>query len=459
MQESQSVEYKTSWRDEYLKWICGYANADGGILYIGKDDQGRVVPVANAKKLLEDIPNKVRDSLGIIVDVNLRTAPPGDYLEIIVEPYPYPVSYKGQYHYRSGSTKQELKGAALDRFLLRKQGRHWDGVPVPRVTVADFDRPALQLFRDKAAKSGRTAEDVLREEDAVLLEHLQLTEGAYFKRASVLLFHNHPEKYITGAYVKIGFFHSNDDLRYQDEVHGHLFAQIEKTIELLHTKYLKAYIHYEGIHRIEQYLFPPAALREALLNALVHKDYNFGVPVQISVYEDHLVFWNPGTLPENWTLDKLFAKHPSVPFNPLLANAFFRAGYIEAWGRGIEKIVRECREHGLNSPEYDISMSGLMLTFQANPQYGARAPGLPPAGKTTEKLGERLGEKLGKTRAAIVQTMQTNPQVTITQLAERLALSATAIEKNIRLLKTQGYVQRIGPARGGHWEVRPDEHE
>ena len=153
----------------------------------------------------------------------------------------------------------------------------------------------------------------------------------------------------------------------QDEVHGNLFAQVEKTLELLQTKYLKAYISYQGLQRRETFLFPDAALREALLNAVVHKDYSSGIPIQISVYDDRIVLWNPGDLPENWTLKKLLGKHPSCPFNPLLANAFFRAGYIESWGRGIEKIHRECREHGIEPPVYDFDMAGLMLTFRADP--------------------------------------------------------------------------------------------
>ncbi|HSI59765.1 MAG TPA: ATP-binding protein [Ideonella sp.] len=111
MTEHQHVEWKQSWRDEYLRWICGFANAEGGVLVIGRDDQGRPVGVADAARLLVDIPNKVRDILGILVDVNLRQEEGRDLVEIVVEPYPYPVSYKGEYHYRSGSTKQELRGA------------------------------------------------------------------------------------------------------------------------------------------------------------------------------------------------------------------------------------------------------------------------------------------------------------------------------------------------------------
>ena len=114
MAEGQNVEWKESWRDEYLKWICGFANAQGGRIYIGTNDAGTVIGVQDSKKLMEDIPNKVRDVLGIIVDVNLLTEDGKDYIEICVNPNSYPVNYKGEYHYRSGSTKQQLKGQALD---------------------------------------------------------------------------------------------------------------------------------------------------------------------------------------------------------------------------------------------------------------------------------------------------------------------------------------------------------
>ncbi len=298
MKEDQNTEWKTSWRDEYIKWICGFANAQGGRIFIGKDDTGYISGIVNAKKLLEDIPNKVRDILGIITDVNLHSENGKDFLEIIVDSYPYPVNYKGQYYYRSGSTKQELKGSALNRFLLRKQGKRWDGVPIPNVSTEDLNNNTFDYFRKKAAKSKRINQDVLHESKEVLIENLKLNEDNYLKRAAVLLFHPDPEKYITGAYIKIGYFESEDELLYQDEIHGNLFDQIEKTLDLLLTKYLKAFISYEGITRVEKYLFPKAAIREALLNAVAHKDYSGGVPIQIRVYNNKIIFWNNGQLPD-----------------------------------------------------------------------------------------------------------------------------------------------------------------
>src|SRR5574344_2847608 len=137
--ESQNIEFKQSWRDEYIKWLSAFGNTDGGKLYIGVDDDGKIKGIDNAKKLLEDIPNKARDILGIMVDVNLLQDEDKEYIEIITDKYPYPISYKGSYYYRSGSTTQELKGVALDKFLLGKQGKTWDSVPVPYFGDRDLD--------------------------------------------------------------------------------------------------------------------------------------------------------------------------------------------------------------------------------------------------------------------------------------------------------------------------------
>lgn len=226
------------------------------MLHIGRNDRGVVVGVPDAARLLEEIPNKTRDILGIIVEVNLREEGGKEWLDIAVEPYPYPVSYKGEYHLRSGSTKQELKGAALDKFLLRKQGRTWDAVPVPQVKVSDLSKAAVDGFRKLARQSRRLDTSVLREPAAGLLEKLNLMDGTHLKRAAVLLYHRDPERLITGAFLKIGYFRSEADLLYHDEVHGDLFTQTQKAMELLLTKYLKAGISYRGIHRVESLPVP-----------------------------------------------------------------------------------------------------------------------------------------------------------------------------------------------------------
>ena len=437
--EKQDIEYKENWRDEYIKWICGFANAKGGKIYIGINDKGIVAGVTDAKKLLEDIPNKTKDILGILVDVNLKSKTKKNYIEIIVEAYPYPISYKGQYHYRSGSTKQELKGGALDKFILQKQGKHWDAVPQSNLAAKDLSNTAIDNFKQKAADTKRVSSEVLKEKTPQLLEKLHLkADATYLKRATALLFHPDPEKYITGAYVKIGFFNTDDDLAYQDEIHGNLFEQVEKNIDLLQTKYLKASISYKGISRIETFPIPPLALREAVLNALIHKDYSSGNPVQISVYNNKIIIWNAGQLPINWTVAKLKIKHPSQPNNPDIANCFFRAGLIEAWGRGTIKIINECKLAKAELPvfNYEVDEFSVEFTYRAMQNNSTKA--ITTVATTADK---------------VLQLISGEAFITIPEIAKNIRVANRTVERILKQLQTDNRIKRIGSDKTGSWEV------
>lgn len=443
MIESHNIEFKENWRDDYQKWICGFANAQGGTLYVGMRDNGEVCGVENVKKLMEDIPNKVRDMMGILVDVNLREQDGKSYLEIITEPYPYPISYRGKYYQRSGATNQELKGAALDRFMLRSQGKTWDGVPIPYLKAEDLDGETFDLFRKYAKRSKRMDDIDLMDDNEGLLEKLRLYEGHYLKRAAALLFHPDPEKYVTGAYVKIGFFREGMDLVYQDEVHGNLFRQVAKVMDLLCTKYLKAVITYDGIQRVETFPMPREALREALLNACINKDYSEPSPIQIRVYENRLEIINGGVLPEGWTIQTLLSSHRSYPYNPDIANTFFRSGEIEAWGRGIERIITACKNEGFSTPEFRFDASGIWSIF--NYQYPERAI-IQPSYPTTLKLSEQ--------QKTILSFLRENPRATRKEISEQIStLTENGVRYNISRLQELGLIRRVGGKKEGSWEV------
>lgn len=458
--ENQTVEWKESWRDEYLRYVCGFANAGGGLLVIGKNDAGEAVGVTDAARLLEELPNKIRDLMGIVVHVNLLTEAGEELLEIDVPSYPNPISYRGRYYQRSGSMLQELKGAALDRFLLKRHGRTWDSVPLPGLKASDLSSISIARFREQAAASGRLSPTDLTLSDAGMLEKLKLTEGEYLKRAAVLLFHEIPDRFITGAFVKIGFFVSESELGYHDEIHGPLFIQANTVIDLLRSKYMKAAIDYQGIRRIERFPVPYEALREAVLNALVHRDYAVPAPIQIRVYEDKMRIWNPAILPEGWNLEKLLGLHASHPFNPDVANAFFRSGEIESWGRGIERIFSACRESGTPPPVIRLEEHDLWMEFPFSRQYlGAIASGTASGQKPSKDSGsshglaDGLADGLAENQRKILSIVRSNPQVSKREMADTLAISTTAIDKNIEALKRKGLLRRVGPPKGGRWEA------
>ena len=314
MPEQHNVEFKQGWHDEYLKWICGFANAQGGVIFVGKDDKGNVVGVADYKKLMDDIPNKVRNIFGIIVEVNLHEEQGKYFIAIDTPPYSVPISLRGRYYYRSGSTNLELTGASLNEFLLRKSGQTWDNVIEDRATIADIDEQSIKTYLLEAEKAGRMPESE-NTSLPLLLEKLSLSENGKLKRAAIILFGKAPGKYYPGISVKIGKFGDDDaDLRFQEVEEGNIINLLPAVLNQLNRKFLTSPITFEGMHRIEKSEYPVAALREMLLNALVHRTH-WGTPIQIRVYDDKLVIWNEGVLPEGLTLESLKREHPSRPRN------------------------------------------------------------------------------------------------------------------------------------------------
>ena len=453
MPENQNIEWKSKWKDEYLEWICGYANAQGGKIYIGCDDNGNIIGLPNARKLLEDIPNKIRDAMGIIVGVNLLEKGGKYYLEIDVPSYPIGISCKGIYYYRSGSTRQILTGPALEAFLLRKRGVTWDNLPLPAFSLKDVDDKVVEYFKQLAAKKGRIDKSVLDDSKAELMEKLHLMNGDYLTNAAMLLFSKDPEKWQLGAYVKIGYFETDAELIYQDEIHGSLLEQVDKIVELVYLKYMKAKIFYEGMQRIERYFVPEDALREAILNALCHKQYQSGVPIQISVYEDKLYIANCGCLPENWTLHNLMQKHASAPYNPNLAHVFYLAGFIESWGRGIEKICSACKNAGVPLPQYIINPGDIMIQFCAPEELVVHSATPRVTEKTNDRVIKKVIENLDKKSLKILKLLVEDPGYTYLKLAKETSLSQKTIYMLLKRMQEEGLIERVGSARNGYWKV------
>jgi len=442
MAESQNIEWKESWRDEYLKWICGFANAQGGCIYIGVDDAGRVIGVQNGKRLLEEIPNKIQTNLGFLADVNLLSKNDLEYIEIIVSPSSYPVSYKGEYHFRSGSTKQVLRGTALTEFISSKTGIRWEDSVIEGVAVEDLDKESFDIFRREAVRSKRMTKDDLNMSNAELLDSLNLLEDGKLTKAAVLLFHRTPQKWMFGTYTRIGKFGKGSDLQYQDEVIGSLFMQAERVIELIYLKYLKAPITYDNLTRVETYPFPKDAVREALYNALVHSRWSAGIPIQIRIEDDAMYISNECVFPSDWTMESLLQRHQSRPYNPKIARAFFRAGYIESWGRGIQKIFEVCNEYGALQPEYVVHSEDIMLKLAAV--------------SISDKHVLRLDSKAENTalKMKIVEYLQNQPTATQKELQEALNETRTHIQKIVKELVGEGKIERKGGKRFGYWEVK-----
>jgi ATP-dependent DNA helicase RecG len=434
MPEQQNIEYKQSWHDDYLKWVCGFANANGGVIYIGKDDNGKVVDIANYKKLMDDIPNKIKNAMGITAEVNLNKEHGKHFIEIIIQPYSVPISLRGRYYHRSGSTKQELTGTSLNEFLLKKSGKTWDDVVEQRATFDDIDEKKVKIFLAASENAGRLPENNHGLGIPELFEKLRLTENGQLKRAAIILFGKDPGRFYPNTFVKIGRFGKDDtDIKFQETEEGNLIMLLQAVLNQLNHKFLIRSIGFEGMHRIEKGEYPLAATREMLLNALVHRNYT-GAPIQIRVYDDKINIWNEGTLPEGLTLAALKRSHSSRPRNPIIADVAFKGGYIDAWGRGTIKILDTCKEAELPEPEMQEQDGGFSITLFKN--------------ALTEEQLTKLG--LNGRQIKAILFVKEKGKISNTNYQELFGVSkATATRDLTELLDKFGLLEKVGQTGAG----------
>ena len=259
------------------------------------------------------------------------------------------------------------------------------------------------------------------------------------KRAVILLFAKNPQKFYRQSVVRIGKFLSDTDIQTTDIINGDLFIQLEKTLEILKTKYLLSNISYECIHRRDLLEYPYEALREAVINALIHRDYSGASQIQIRVYSDKLIIMNEGRLPPEVPLEKLKTNHLSVPRNTMLAEIFYYAGFIESWGRGTVKIVENCLEQGLPEPDYSEENGVMTVTFYKN--------------KWNEKNLKKL--KLNKRQIKAVMYVKENGKMTNYQHQKEFGVSKTTATRDLSdLVRKSVLIKRGETGKGTFYTIK-----
>ena len=455
-QENQNIEHKRIWKDEYLKWVSGFANAQGGKIYIGIDDDLTVVGVDNLHKQLEDIPNKIINNTGVFPETNHLVMEGKDVIEIVIEPCGMPISYRGVYYYRSGATKQEFRGMALHQFLLKKMGLNWEDMPCDGATMNDIDDNAIVYFLNHAIEEGRMDPESRRSSKEDVLSNLGLISDGVPTNGAVLLFGKYPQRRFATSSFKIGRFGADDsDLLNQDQIEGNLIQMTDKIMQVLSSKYLIRPIYYEGLQRKEPLEIPEEALREIIFNSIVHK-LQFGTWNQMSVYDDHIRLWNEGVLPEDYTVETLMSKHTSKPRNPKMAQVFYRAGFIEAWGRGYEKIMKAFDKANLRHPEFRVEQGGVTAIIYRDIFMSVRGDQKSIQTDTNRtKTEPKPNQNRTKTaqKIRILELLAENPTITRVEIAEKLSIHKSSVQRRLEALVKEGYIRHIGPTNGGSWEV------
>jgi ATP-dependent DNA helicase RecG len=358
--ETENMEFKEKWTDDSLKTICAFANTSGGELIIGISDEGEIVGVKDIEKLIRDLPNKIRDKLKITPSISVEEKEGRKILHIKIFPSTIPVSYEGKFYVRSGSTTQELKDTELAYFLLEKMGKTWDSFS-SGFDISEIDFSTIEMFKNLA----KNRIPSIKEFDSVEKIFLNLKlfdENEKITNAGILLFGKEPQKKFISATVRVGRFKNSTHIVDTVVIEGNLFKQVEEVMNAI-KKHLNVGFEIKGVARQDVWDYPLGALREAVINALIHRDYLSPAEIQIKIYDDRIWIWNPGKLPPQIKLEELKKEHSSYPRNPLIANAFYLAGFIERWGSGTERMVQLCMEQGLPEPEYKEEFGGFSVYF------------------------------------------------------------------------------------------------
>jgi ATP-dependent DNA helicase RecG len=449
--EGPTLEFKrsTGKLKEGMQSLCAFLNGSGGTLLFG------VRPDATAEG--QDVSDQTLRDVAQALD---RFEPP---VNVPVERLPLgkgrsdsiPFTFEGRPYERVGSTTRKMSQDTYERLLLERghAKRRWENLPAEGLALKKLDRKEILRTRELAIQQSRISPETSRDIGDVL-DRLGVRANGILTQAAQVLY---GKEFLSGypqCLLKMGRFRGTEitgPIVDNRQEHMNAFAMVRESMAFLErTLPLGARFPAGKIFREDRFPVPPSALREILLNAVIHRDYSYyGGHVAIAVFDDRIEIRSYGRLPSGVTLEQLSGPHASELRNPLIAGAFHRTGAVEVWGRGTNRVIAECMAHGILPPSFEERQGWMVVTFRV-PIAPVEAGGGQEGGaeKSSEKSREKSSEK-------ILNLVRQNPAVSAREIAEALGLTSRAVEKQLGKLKKEGRLKRIGPDKGGHWEVVP----
>jgi ATP-dependent DNA helicase RecG len=367
--EGETVEWKRSlgeWK-EIVVATAAMASLHGGQICIGVEPTGRVSGVEIGKGTLEDLANKIAQGTSPRVTPSISSAKRDRRTIVVVsvpESTPKPVYAFDRPYRRAGKTNQRLSQEEAMRLFMSSRGVTWDQSTLTDATVEEDIDPVLVRGFLLAARSGRRWD--VPDETSVdrVLRQLGLMQDGKLTVAAVLLFGRNPQRLLTQAMVRCARFKGTTEVHFLDMkvIQGAIIQQVEEVMAFVKRNTRMA-AEIKGLRREERWEYPMEGLREAVVNAICHRDYASSANVQVRIFDDRLEVWNPGDLPEGMTVDDLRGPHESKPRNKLIANAFFLIKYIEQFGTGIQRILDDCRAHELSEPDFHVQAHAFRTVF------------------------------------------------------------------------------------------------
>ena len=448
--ESETLEFKRSLvlRDEIGTAISAFSNALGGVIMIGVTDSGEISGVDIGANTIENEASYIKRHTDpkIFPFIKVLEAGGKNIVAIEVEESnDKPVFFKKYAHKRVGKSNQRMSSSEMRRLAHEDKPKlWWDERICEDAGLEDIDEEKVRWFLEKARFERRLEVS----HDAPIrdtLEKLNLIKKNNLTNAAILLFGKRPQSFFLQSKLRCARYKGTTPVDFIDMrvIEGNIIDQVEDA-EKFARAHIKKAAKIVGFERLEVWEYPLNALREAIVNAICHRDYASSSDITIGIFDDRIEISNPGTLPEPLTPDDLKRKHKSIPRNPLVANAFFLIRNVEQWGEGTNKIVEWCLEHGLREPDFEDIAGGFLVRFYAPDDILSLIP--EPGKINLEELG--LNERQIK---ALNRMVNEQEKFTVKKYAGYFNISNKTAIRDFKGLINTGFVIKIGVKKGSYY--------
>jgi ATP-dependent DNA helicase RecG len=363
--ESETVEFKTSFDKEVVETSGAFANTKGGVILIGASDRGEIKGIRIGKETLKDWANQISQSTEprVIPEIELGEVDGESLVIIRIKEFPIkPVSVKGRYFRRVGNSNRIMAMQEIAQMHFHSVDMSWDKFPARDASIDDIDHDKVKRYIKRANEAGRRKiED--DEKPLQVLEKLELIKEGQPTWAAILLFRKDPRRLLSQAAIHCGRFKEETIVIDDRMIEGTIIEQVDEAMDFIRKNINVQFVMTGRPAREQIWDYPLEALREALINAVCHRDYTVPSNTDVRIYDDKLIVWSPGGLPFGITIEDLYKPHSSVLRNKGIGGIFYDMGWIEQWGSGIDKMRNACVKAGIPEPQLE-EYQGFRVVFR-----------------------------------------------------------------------------------------------
>ncbi len=432
--ESQKIELKSN-LNSVGKTICSFANTNDGIILVGVGDDGEILGIDRKhEREIANLAHSCKPS--VYPEVTLVNVGDKDMFVVKVKKSNNLHSFKNIAYKRVGSHNKPLSPEEVIQNAKDSGRIRFDEQVCEGASLESIDKEKVKWFLRKA-KVERNLDINSKTSIKESLERLELMKNKELTNAVVLLLGKNPQKFFSQAETRCARFKGTEPLEFIDMkvFGGNIINQRDDAVEFV-KEHIKLHAKIVGIERVETWEYPIEAVREAITNAVCHRDYEISSNIQIRIFDDRIEVWGCGPLPKPLTIKDLKKKHDSVLRNHLIGKCFFLIKFIEQWGTGTNRIIKECLKHGLPEPLFELIAENLVVTFR---KY-----------KVTEESLKGLNERQKK----VVEYLKEHKKVANKDF-QKLCPDVTreTLRKDLKDLINKNIITRKGTKRGVYYAL------